>query len=67
MTFTRLAFAASLAATAIAAPAPARAADDCVKDSITFCREEFSGKDYYSVAMRGWCYMISIAICKALT
>lgn len=66
MTLTRLALAAALAATTFAAPAPARASD-CVNDTINDCRQEFSGKDYYSVAMRGWCYLIGIGICKAVS
>lgn len=58
--------AAILAAGAIASPAASARADetDCVKDAIKECNKEFPPSDYYNISIRGWCYVIHIAICN---
>jgi hypothetical protein len=63
-----LAAAAMLAVGALASPvSPAVAEEtDCVTDAVRDCNKEFPPSDYYNIAIRGWCYMIHIAICKAL-
>lgn len=42
---------------------PARA--DCLTDSVESCNEDFGGSDnYYTIAIRGWCYLIRIGLCN---
>lgn len=61
-----LAVAALMAAGSLSAPiAPARA-DDCLIDAVRECNAEFPPKDYYLIAIRGWCYSIHYAICKTV-
>ena len=58
--------AALMAAGSLAAPvAPVRA--DCLIDAVRDCNEEFPPKDYYLIAIRGWCYSIHYALCKAVS
>lgn len=47
------------------APADAAAAATCLRDSVESCDGDFPGGDPYTAAIRGWCYMIRIAICEA--
>lgn len=58
--------AALLAGGALASPvAPVRAEEDCTTQAVKDCNKEFPPSDYYLIAIRGWCYMVHIAICKA--
>jgi hypothetical protein len=48
----------------LASPRPARA--DCLIESVASCNEDFGGSsNYYTIAIRGWCYMIRAGICGA--
>lgn len=45
-------------------PAPARA--DCVIDAVNSCDADFGGSsNYYTIAIRGWCYIIRTGMCAA--
>jgi len=48
-------------------PRPARAETllQCTQEAITDCDARFPPHDYYLIAIRGWCYMIGTAMCKA--
>jgi len=48
-------------------PPPARAETllKCVEEAIADCDARFPPHDYYLVAIRGYCYMIGTAMCKA--
>jgi hypothetical protein len=46
-------------------PAEATAAQSCLLESVESCDGDFPGSDPYTAAVRGWCYMIRIAICEA--
>ena len=37
----------------------------CVIEAVKECDQRFPPTDRYNVAIRGWCYMITTAICKA--
>jgi hypothetical protein len=49
------------------APAAARAQGwlKCMEQAIAECDRQFPATDYRNIAIRGWCYMINTAICKA--
>ena len=50
-------------------PRPADATElqtTCLQEAIASCDNDFKGNDIYSVAVRGWCYMIRTAMCKVL-
>ena len=61
----RALFVAVLALGAIlGSPRAARA--DCLIDSVASCNDDFGGNsNYYTIAIRGWCYMIRGGICAA--
>ena len=45
-------------------PTPARA--DCVIDAVNSCDADFGGSsNYYTIAIRGWCYIIRTGMCAA--
>jgi hypothetical protein len=49
------------------AGAPRRAAADCVIDAVESCDRDFGGNsNYYTIAIRGWCYIIRTGLCKAI-
>ena len=37
----------------------------CVEEAIADCDARFPPSDYRNIAIRGWCYMIGTAMCKA--
>jgi hypothetical protein len=40
---------------------------DCVIDAVESCDNDFGGNsNYYTVAIRGWCYIVRTGMCKAL-
>jgi hypothetical protein len=41
------------------------AAGRCVDEAVYSCDDDFSGGDRYTIAIRGWCYMIRTGICYA--
>ena len=44
---------------------PARA--DCVSEAVSSCDSDFGGaNNYYTISIRGWCYMIRTGMCVAL-
>ena len=48
----------------LGSPRAARA--DCLIDSVNSCNEDFGGSsNYYTVAIRGWCYLIRSGMCGA--
>jgi hypothetical protein len=47
------------------APAHARNIIFCMLEAVSECDERFPPSDYRNVSIRGWCYMISTAICAA--
>lgn len=48
----------------LGSPRPARA--DCLIDSVASCNDDFGGNsNYYTIAIRGWCYIIRGGICGA--
>jgi hypothetical protein len=61
----RTLLAAVLAAGALlGSPRPAHA--DCLIDSVASCNDDFGGNsNYYTIAIRGWCYIIRGGICAA--
>jgi hypothetical protein len=49
----------------LGSPRSARA--DCVIDAVESCDNDFGGNsNYYTVAIRGWCYIVRTGMCKAL-
>ena len=49
----------------IGSPRVARA--DCVIDAVESCDRDFGGNsNYYTVAIRGWCYIVRTGLCKTL-
>jgi hypothetical protein len=49
----------------LGSPRAARA--DCVIDAVESCDNDFGGNsNYYTVAIRGWCYIVRTGMCKAL-
>ena len=39
---------------------------DCLIDSVASCDEDFGGNsNYYTIAIRGWCYLIRAGMCGA--
>jgi hypothetical protein len=49
----------------LGSPRGARA--DCVIDAVESCDNDFGGNsNYYTVAIRGWCYIVRTGMCKAL-
>lgn len=61
----KLTFAAVLALSALlGSPRTARA--DCLIDAVNSCNQDFSGNsNYYTISIRGWCYMVRSAICAS--
>lgn len=64
-----------LAAALLGTASPALAEDDpelmhqtikCMGAAIKECDADFPVSDYYSVAIRGWCYLIRTGICLAM-
>lgn len=48
----------------LGSPRTARA--DCLIESVESCDRDFGGNsNYYTIAIRGWCYMIRSGICGA--
>lgn len=50
-------------------PQPADAAeklDKCLFEAIRSCDEDFAGFDPYTIAARGYCYMIRTGMCYVL-
>lgn len=43
----------------------ATAAYGCLDEAIQSCDDEFGGNDRFTIAIRGWCYIIRTGICKA--
>ncbi|HEX2780716.1 MAG TPA: hypothetical protein VHM30_14540 [Gemmatimonadaceae bacterium] len=44
---------------------PAQA--DCLSEAVSSCNDDFGGaNNYYTIAIRGWCYMIRGAMCSAM-
>lgn len=59
---------AAVSALALLGTAPAARAQStlkCVEEAIADCDGRFPPSDYRNIAIRGWCYMIGTAICKA--
>jgi hypothetical protein len=40
-------------------------AGKCVDEAVASCDDDFSGGDRYTIAIRGWCYIIRTGICLA--
>ena len=49
----------------IGSPRTARA--DCVIDAVDSCNSDFGGSNgnYYTISIRGWCYLIRSGLCSA--
>lgn len=48
----------------LGSPRTARA--DCLIEAVASCDEDFGGNsNYYTVAIRGWCYIIRSGLCGA--
>ena len=48
----------------VGSPRTARA--DCLIDAVASCNSDFGGSsNYYTVAIRGWCYIIRSGLCGA--
>ena len=46
----------------LASPRAARA--DCLREAVDSCNDDFGGNsNYYTISIRGWCYMIRAGIC----
>jgi hypothetical protein len=46
----------------LGSPRTARA--DCLIDAVDSCNSDFGGNsNYYTVSIRGWCYMIRAGMC----
>jgi hypothetical protein len=57
-----------VSALALLGSAPAARAEPllkCVEEQIADCDARFPPSDYRNIAIRGWCYMIGTAMCKA--
>ena len=49
----------------LGSPRAARA--DCVIEAVESCNNDFGGaNNYYTIAIRGWCYIVRTGLCKAL-
>jgi hypothetical protein len=48
-------------------PADAAQSKSCLQNAVDSCDRDFPGGDRYTVAIRGWCYLIRTALCKVLT
>ncbi len=58
-----------VSALALLGTAPAARADtftQCVIQAVAECDARFPPSDYRNIAIRGWCYMITTGICKAM-
>jgi hypothetical protein len=45
---------------------PRQARADCLIESVASCNDDFGGNsNYYTIAIRGWCYMIRAGLCAA--
>jgi hypothetical protein len=49
-----------------ATPATAKTVVQCVIEAVRDCDARFPPSDRWLVAIRGWCYMISTGMCKAM-
>lgn len=39
---------------------------DCLIDAVASCDDDFGGNsNYYTIAIRGWCYLIRAGLCNA--
>ena len=46
---------------------PRAARADCVIEAVDSCDRDFGGNsNYYTISIRGWCYIVRTGICKAL-
>lgn len=57
-----------VSALALLGSAPAARAEPllrCMEQAIAECDARFPPSDYHLIAIRGWCYMIGTAMCKA--
>ena len=57
-----------VSALALLGSAPAAKADGlsrCMIEAVAECDARFPPSDYRNISIRGWCYMISTAICTA--
>ena len=40
---------------------------DCLSESVASCDSDFGGaNNYYTIAIRGWCYIIRSGMCAAM-
>ncbi len=47
----------------VGSPRAARA--DCLIESVDSCNQDFGGNsNYYTISIRGWCYMVRAAMCS---
>jgi hypothetical protein len=47
----------------VGSPRAARA--DCLIESVDSCNKDFGGNsNYYTISIRGWCYMVRGVICS---
>jgi len=55
------------AAALVGRPAPAVAEPfwKCMIEAVQECDKQFPPNDYYTISIRGWCYMITTGICTA--
>jgi hypothetical protein len=43
---------------------PRQARADCLIDAVESCNQDFGGNsNYYTVSIRGWCYLIRSGMC----
>ena len=47
-------------------PATATTLIRCLIDSVAECDARFPPSDYRNVSIRGWCYIITTGICRAM-
>lgn len=58
---------ASLLALGALLGSPRTARADCVIEAVESCDNDFGGSsNYYTIAIRGWCYIVRTGMCKAL-
>ena len=62
----RKVFLASVLALGAILSSPRAARADCLIEAVESCNGDFGGStNYYTIAIRGWCYMIRAGICRA--
>ena len=46
---------------------PRQARADCLIDAVASCDEDFgtANSNYYTISIRGWCYLIRAGLCAA--